>query len=659
MPNKLANETSPYLRRHRNDPVDWLPWGDEAFEKAKRENKPIFLSIGYSTCHWCHVMAHESFENAVVADILNKNYVAVKVDREERPDVDSIYMRFCVALNGSGGWPLNVLLTPEGKPFFAASYIPRDSEYGRAGLIDLLRAVNVKWRSGRSGLMKTAAELTEGISASQKGKTAQADTSVLSRAVSQLKDSYDAEYGGFGSAPKFPSPHNLIFLMRMASATGDKGLRAMVENTLKQMYRGGIYDHIGGGFCRYSTDREWLAPHFEKTLYDNALLSLCYTEAWQDGHFALWRDVAEATLDYCLRELKLECGGFAAAQDADSGGREGAYYFFTEDEVKEVIGAEGKHFCECYDITPEGNFNGDNIPNLLLNNRWSLLPEGYDEFREKLRIFREGRMELAVDDKVLTAWNGLVLMALSRAAWVFGDRRYLAEAKELESFMEKRLYAGGRLMSGLCKDKLSDEARLDDYAFYALGLLELYRADFDVRHIERATELTEEIFTHFADSEGGYFMTSDTAEELIFRPKENFDGAMPCGNSACAVLFDLLGRYTGEEKYRSAQKNLLESLCGSMGRYPAGSTYALTALISAVFGTKELVCASADGKLPQPLAAVMSKYAPEMTLLLKTEENAKELEKIAPFTAQMQPQNGKSACYICQNGACSLPVTEL
>ena len=442
MPNKLANETSPYLRRHRNDPVDWLPWGDEAFEKAKRENKPIFLSIGYSTCHWCHVMAHESFENAVVADILNKNFVAVKVDREERPDVDSIYMRFCVALNGSGGWPLNLILTPEGKPFFAASYIPRDSEYGRAGLIDLLRAVNVKWRNGRTGLMKTAAELTAGISASQKGKTAQADTSVLSRAVSQLKDSYDAEYGGFGSAPKFPSPHNLIFLMRMASATGDKGLRAMVENTLKQMYRGGIYDHIGGGFCRYSTDREWLAPHFEKTLYDNALLSLCYTEAWQDGHFALWRDVAEATLDYCLRELKLECGGFAAAQDADSGGREGAYYFFTEDEVKEVIGAEGKHFCECYDITPEGNFNGDNIPNLLLNNRWSLLPEGYDEFREKLRIFREGRMELAVDDKVLTAWNGLVLMALSRAAWVFGDKRYLAEAKEPSDCAPPSLVSG-------------------------------------------------------------------------------------------------------------------------------------------------------------------------------------------------------------------------
>lgn len=659
MPNKLANETSPYLRRHMNDPVDWLPWGDEAFEKAKRENKPIFLSIGYSTCHWCHVMAHESFENAVVADILNKSFVAVKVDREERPDVDSIYMRFCVALTGSGGWPLNVLLTPEGKPFFAASYIPRDSEYGRAGLIDLLRAVNVKWRSDRSGLMKTAAELTAGISASQKGRTAQADTSVLSRAVAQLKDSYDEEYGGFGSAPKFPSPHNLIFLMRMASATGDKGLRAMVENTLKQMYRGGIYDHIGGGFCRYSTDREWLAPHFEKTLYDNALLALCYTEAWQDGHFALWRDVAEATLDYCLRELKLSCGGFAAAQDADSGGREGAYYFFTEDEVKEVIGAEGKHFCECYDITPEGNFNGDNIPNLLLNNRWSLLPEGYDEFREKLRIFREGRMELAVDDKVLTAWNGLVLMALSRAAWVFGDRRYLSEAKELASFMENRLYDGGRLMSGLCKDKLSDEARLDDYAFYALGLLELYRADLDVRHIERAIGLAEEIFAHFADPEGGYFMTSDTAEELIFRPKETYDGAMPCGNSACAVLFDLLGRYTGEEKYRSAQKSLLESLCGSMGKYPAGSTYALTALIGAVFGTKELVCASADGKLPQSVAAVMAKYAPEMTLLLKTEENAKTLERIAPFTAQMQPQSGKSACYICQNGACSLPVTEL
>lgn len=658
MPNRLKNETSPYLRQHMDNPVDWFPWCDEAFDKAKRENKPVFLSVGYSTCHWCHVMAHESFENAEVAEILNRSFVPIKVDREERPDVDSVYMHFCVGLNGSGGWPLNVIMTPDGRPFYAASYIPRETENGRAGLIPLLKAVALKWRKDRKELIRTAAELTASLAATQQGSAGIADMAVIDAAVEQLKSSYDEEYGGFGTAPKFPAAHNLIFLLRAAAQRGDKSLRAMVDNTLRQMYRGGIYDHIGGGFCRYSTDREWLAPHFEKTLYDNALLALCYTEAWQDGRLALYRDVAESTLDYCLRELKQENGGFAAAQDADSGGREGAYYFFTEKEVSAVIGAEGKHFCECYDITAEGNFNGDNIPNLLLNNRWNLLPEGYGEFREKLRIYRDERMKLGVDDKILTAWNGLMLMALSRAAFAFKDKRYLNEAQELAAFMGKELYYGENLMACLCKGKLSGGARLDDYVFYALGLLELYAADYDAAHLEKASALAEEICAHFADNEGGYYLTADDAEALVIRPKERFDGAMPCGNSACAVLFDLLGRYTGAERWRGAEKAQLRHICGSLGQYPAGCTYGLIALLNLLCGTTEIVCASLDGSLPATLSAVTARYAPDTTVLLKTPANSALLSSLAPFTADMQPQNGKSAYYVCRGGSCSLPIAD-
>ena len=388
MSNSLIKEKSPYLRQHAENPVDWLPWGQEAFNRSDHEDKPIFLSIGYSTGHWCHVMAHESFEDSQVAELLNRYYIPVKVDREERPDVDSVYMKACVALTGSGGWPLTIIMTPEKLPFFAGTYIPKNSRDGQAGLIPLLSAIAAKWDRDRESLLQTAQEISSFVAREQPGSPAQPGKDKLTAAAGQLAAAYDKEYGGFGTAPKFPSPHDLLFLLRLSHFTGDKEQRQMVDKSLRQMYRGGIFDHFGGGFSRYSTDREWLAPHFEKTLYDNALLSFLYTEAWQDGHMALYRDVAESTLDYCLRELKAEEGGFFSAQDADSEGVEGAYYLFTPAEVKSVLGEDaGRHFCNCYDITDEGNFHGKSIPNLLLNNRWNFVPEGYDEYREKLRIY--------------------------------------------------------------------------------------------------------------------------------------------------------------------------------------------------------------------------------------------------------------------------------
>lgn len=660
MPNRLENEKSPYLRQHADNPVDWYPWGAEALEKAKRENKPIFLSIGYATCHWCHVMAEESFADVEVAEALRRDYVAVKVDREERPDLDAVYMRACMAVNGSGGWPLTLLLTPEGRPFFAATYLPKQNRGRQLGLLPLLRAAAQKWAEDPGTLRRTGAELTALLAGAAQSEAGTPSLSLTERAAEQLKGSFDAEFGGFGTAPKFPAAHKLLFLLRYAYSKKDRTARAIADKTLQQMARGGIFDQLGGGFSRYSTDREWLAPHFEKTLYDNALLALCYTEAWQDGRLALYRETAERTLDWCLRELREEKGGFCAGQDADSGGEEGAFYLLTPAEVKAVLGeSEGRGFCECYDITEEGNFRGKSIPNLLLNQRWQLVPEGYGLYREKLRHYRQERMPLAVDDKVLTGWNGLMLAALARAGRAFGSAVYLDAAHELAAFLARELGAPDSLKARWCKGEARFAARLDDYAFYALGLLELYRADYDPAHLKLASELAGEILRRFADPAGGYFLTASDDEELILRPKESEDGALPCGNSAAALLFRRLWRLTAEQEWNEAAERQLRFVSGAAEGFPAAVCFGLLAVLDAVTPTQELVCAAPDEKRPEALEAVERKYAPELEILLKTPERAEALAEAAPFTAAYGPKDGKAAYYLCSGGSCQLPVTEL
>jgi len=657
MSNRLSKETSPYLRQHSENPVDWYPWGEEAFEKARREDKPVFLSIGYSTCHWCHVMAHESFENKALADILNENYVSVKVDREERPDVDSVYMQACVALNGSGGWPLTVIMTPEQQPFFIGTYLPPENRGGRLGLMALLEALSVKWREERADLVKSTGDIMNYLRREARRSRGEKRSELYKLAAEQLMASYDEEFGGFGRAPKFPSPQNLLFLLEQSKLSGVKAYRQAVENTLRQMYRGGIYDHFGGGFCRYSTDREWLAPHFEKTLYDNAMLALCYTEAWQEDHMTLYRDVAESTLDYCLRELKAPGGGFYSGQDADSEGVEGAYYLFSEEEVCNVLGAEaGKHFAECYDITKDGNFAGKSIPNLLLNTRWNLLPEGYDEYREKLRLYREERMALFTDEKILLGRNSLMLMALARAAKAFGDRRYLMEAVELAAFIESGFTKNGRLCAVRTGEEVKHPAALDGICFYALGLLELYDADFDVSHLEKAMTLASEL-DKFRDNAGGYYNSSEDAERLIFRPKEIHDGAIPSGNTAAAALLSRLWRMTGDVKLGEKAAKQLDFIASSLGEYPAGGAFAMTALYLHEQGSREMVCACPDDKLPEELKAVLSRWEPELTVLVKSPANAERLKAIAPFTTDMQSVEGKAAYYICKDHSCSMPLT--
>ena len=655
MSNRLINEKSPYLRQHAENPVDWYPWGPEAFEKARREDKPVFLSIGYSTCHWCHVMAHESFEDERVAAILNRAYVPVKVDREERPDVDSVYMQACVAANGSGGWPLTAILTPEQEPFFIGTYFPKENRGGRMGLRFLLETIAEKWAGEREELLRTAREMTAYLR--QEAASAEPDSALPEKAAEQLLRAYDKEYGGFGWSTKFPTPQNLLFLMAYSSLKGDKKPREAVEHTLRQMYRGGIYDHFGGGFCRYSTDREWLKPHFEKTLYDNALLALTYTRAWQEGHMALYRETAENTLDYCLRELKAPEGGFYSGQDADSGGEEGAYYLFTPAEVAEVLGAEnGKHFCECYDITAEGNFRGKSIPNLLLNNRWSFLPEGYEEYRERLREYRESRMALHTDNKILSGWNGLMLMALARAARAFHDRRYLMEAQELKAFLLEHMREGERLKGRLCEGELRFDASLSDHAFCALGFLELYAADFDPQHILDAEALAREL-GRFEDPRGGYFDTPEDGEKLLLRPKETKDGALPCGNSAAAVLLNELFRLTAKREWQSLSERQADFLRASAGEYPAACPYGLTALLLAEGPGRETVAVLPDERFPEELNALLRRFAPELCVLVKTPARAEKLSAAAPFTASMDVRDGKPTYYVCADGACSLPVT--
>ncbi len=656
MSNRLLNEKSPYLRQHAENPVDWYPWGEEAFEKARREEKPVFLSIGYSTCHWCHVMAHESFEDLEVAAVLNRFYVPVKVDREERPDIDSVYMRACVAANGSGGWPLTAILTPAQEPFFVGTYFPKESRGGRMGLLYLLKAIAEKWGEDRDSLLHTAEEMSFYLR--QEGAIAEPVEDLPQKAAVQLLGAYDKEYGGFGWSTKFPTVQNLLFLMEYAARSGEKKPREAVEHTLRQMYRGGINDHFGGGFCRYSTDREWLKPHFEKTLYDNALLALAYTEAWQDGHMALWRETAEQTLDYCLRELKAPGGGFYTAQDADSEGAEGAYYLFTPGEIADVLGAEaGRHFCECYDITEEGNFHGRSIPNLLLNTRWNFLPEGYEEYRERLREYRAGRMALFTDRKILAGWNGLLLMALSRAAAAFSDRRYLLEAQELANFLLTAMQPDGRLRARLCEGELRYEASLSDTAFCALGLLELYDADLDPRHILDAAALAETIPARFLDARGGYFDTPADGEALLLRPKETQDGALPCGNSAAAVLLERLFRLTAEDKWRGALDAQLDFLRRAASDYPAAAPFGLTAMLAEGGGATETVAVLPTEEFPEALLAVLRRRTPGMSVLVKTPARAEALSAAAPFTAAMDAKDGKPSFYVCTDGACALPVT--
>ena len=582
--NRLSQERSPYLLQHAHNPVDWFPWSEEAFTKAKAEDKPIFLSIGYSTCHWCHVMAEESFEDEEVARILNKDFVAVKVDKEERPDLDMVYMMACQLFAGQGGWPTTLFLTPDKRPFFAGTYFPKESVNGRAGLIDILNSIKKSWSEKRKDIEDSGKDMVARLNAincdGQKlsGSDLTSAEDLIHKGIEQLQNSFDEINGGFGKSPKFPTPQNLLFLLAFNKAYKDGESLRMAEKTLIQMYRGGIYDHIGGGFSRYSTDSRWLVPHFEKMLYDNAMLAFVYTKAYRSTEDPIYKEVAESILGYVLREMTAPEGGFYSAQDADSQGEEGKYYVFSRAEILDRLGEkEGSAFCDAYDISPRGNFEGYSIPNLLYNFSFEDMSERFESQRKTLLTYRAERMSLHKDDKVLTAWNGMMIAAFANAGSVFGQRRYLDAAVNAEKFItEKLVKRDGRLKVRYREQEAAGDGYLDDYAYYVWGLLELYETTKKVGYLQKAIDLNTVILNDFSDEErGGFYFTSFNSEKLIWRPKESYDGAIPSGNSIAAWNMVRLANKMGSSDLTEKAEAQLRFLAVEAERYPIGHSLSL------------------------------------------------------------------------------------
>jgi len=663
MPNRLAKEKSPYLLQHANNPVDWYPWSDEAFDK---EDKPVFLSIGYSTCHWCHVMERESFEDTEVAEMLNRSFISVKVDREERPDIDYIYMSVCQALTGQGGWPLTIIMTPEKKPFFAGTYFPKKSKWGRSGLLDILGQAAVKWKSGREAVTEVGESIVNAVLNQLSGEEGDLRRDLLEKAYSDLENSFDSLYGGFGDAPKFPTPHNLMFLLRYWKRTGETKALAMVEKTLRSMYAGGIYDHVGFGFSRYSTDRRWLAPHFEKMLYDNALISMVFTETFQCTGDPFYRRVAGEVFTYVLRDMTSPEGGFYSAEDADSEGEEGRFYIWTPGEVTRLLGPEeGGLYCKIFDISKEGNFEGYSIPNLITSEdleddrRQSL-----EAYRQKLFLHREKRVHPYKDDKVLTSWNGLMIASLARSAAVTGDKGYAGAAVRASDFIWSRMRGNdGRLLARYRDGEAAFPGYVDDYAFLQWGLLELYEVTLKPQYLKRALMLLDEMQALFWDRErGGFFFYGSDSEQLITRPKEVYDGAVPSGNSVAALNIIRLARMTGREDLTDLAQSLFNAFAGTVSAYPGAHTFFLTAYQTAIAPSREIVIAGKAGceGVRRMVEAVRREFLPDTVLIFRPDNGeAREIEELAPFTRDHGAIDGLPAAYVCENFSCRKPTTEV
>ena len=681
--NRLAREKSPYLLQHAGNPVDWYPWGEEAFEKARAEDKPIFLSIGYSTCHWCHVMERESFEDPEVGRILSEHFVPIKVDREERPDVDTIYMTVCQALTGSGGWPLHAVLTPDRKPFFAGTYFPPDSRYGRPGFKQLLHQILGAWESQRDKVHEAAAQITEAVSSHFTGSPGEdLGEETLRSGFEELASRFDPDHGGFGRAPKFPTPHQLTFLLRYWNRTGDEHALGMVEATLQRMRMGGIYDHVGFGFHRYSTDREWLVPHFEKMLYDQALLLTAYAEAYQATGNPLYAAVAREITAYVVRDLRSSEMAFDSAEDADSEGEEGKFYVWTRGEIESLLDPdEAALYLRAYGIESGGNWvdeakgerPGTNIPHLVddpgrVAQGFGLEPraaaERLEAAREKLFAARGRRVRPHRDDKVLTSWNGLMIGALATAAQALQDPAFAEAAERALSFVTTKLVReDGRLLARYRDGEAAHAAYLDDYAFLLWGVLELYEATFAARHLETAVRLARDMDRLFRDEEGGgYFFTgTDRDEALLARTKEAYDGALPSGNSMAALALLRLARMTGERRYEERAHSIFRAFSGSVRSTPSAHTQLLSALDFSLRPSREIVISSADADAE---GAAMAREAtrlflPETVVLWNLPSETETLREFAPLAAGHRLVDGKAAAYVCENFACRAPVTGL
>ena len=671
MGNRLARETSPYLIQHAGNPVDWYPWGEEALEKARAEQKPILLSIGYAACHWCHVMAHESFEDEETAGLMNRYFVNVKVDREERPDLDSIYMNAVVALTGRGGWPMTVFLTPDGRPFYGGTYFPREPRYGMPGFKQVLRSVADAWEKRRDEIVEDAGKVGQHLeqSLALQGTAGALRPELLDTALQRIHASFDARLGGFGGAPKFPPSMTLEFLLRMVYERGDQHALFMVEHTLEKMARGGIYDQLGGGFARYATDAAWLVPHFEKMLYDNALLSRIYLFAWQVTGKPLYRRIVEETLDWVVREMRHEAGGFYSSLDADSEGEEGKFYVWRPDEIREALDdpRTAELFMRTYDVTDHGNWEGKSILHLPgeleeVAAELQMAPEEararLKEARETLYRVRAQRVWPGLDDKVLTSWNGLMLRAFAEAGRALQREDYTQVAIENARFLYETMRdENGRLRRTW---KAGSEARLngylEDYAYLAAGLLELYQTVFDERWFAWAQELADLMLVHFRDEEnGGFFDTSDDHETLIQRPKDVQDNAVPSGNAMAALVLYKLALYTGREHYAQEAERMTGGMVQYMGRYPTGFGQWLCVAALMLGEPHEVaIIGRPDEAGTRPMLDVLQgAYRPHQVVAVGSDE-----ESAIPLLRGRPQIDSRVTAYVCRQFVCRRPVTE-
>ncbi len=677
MSNHLINEKSPYLLQHAENPVDWYPWGEEAFQKAGEEDKPIFLSVGYATCHWCHVMAHESFEDEEVARLLNQSYVAIKVDREERPDIDQIYMSACQTLTGRGGWPLSIFMTFDGKPFFAGTYFPKRSRQGMSGFIELLTQIGTLWKRDRERILRAGEETIRAIQTrSETGPTGPPLTrQTLKSGHQQLAKAFDSVWGGFGAAPKFPIPHHLTFLLRSYKNDRAPETKKMIEKTLEAMRFGGLFDQIGSGFHRYSVDEKWLVPHFEKMLYDQALLAMAYSEAYQAFKNPFYAQVTREIFSYVLRDMQSPQGGFYSAEDADSEGKEGLFYVWRPQEIGEILGqGPADLFCKFYDITSAGNFEeGLSIPHISIPldefaDREKMkamdLEALLTEAREQLFQVRNKRVHPLKDDKILTAWNGLMIAALAKGSQALNDPVYAMAAKRAADFILQRMRTpSGGLYRRYRDGHIAFPGYLDDYAFFIWGLIEIYETTFEVSYLEEALTLNRLLMDYFWDPEqGGCFFTAKGGEALITREKELYDGATPSGNSVTALNLLRLGRLTGNPEWEEKADHLFRSFSGTVSGYPMAYTQFLNALVFMVGPSQEMVVAGdPDQKENQEMIALIHRsFLPNKVLLRRPEgQDSQGIIKLAPFVEALMPPDRRPTVYLCEQFACRTPITGL
>ena len=683
--NKLIYEKSPYLRQHAHQPVNWYPWTEEALDRARKENKPIFLSIGYSACHWCHVMAHESFDDPEIGRLINQIFIPIKVDREERPDIDKLYMQAAILMTGSGGWPLTIFLTPDKKPFFAATYIPKENQYGHIGLKGILKQVEDLWKSKRDTILQQGNKLISALQENSiilKGEALTEET--LGKAFHASSVRYDRQSGGFGKAPKFPSPHHLLFLLRYWNRTGNKHALIMVEKTLLSMQKGGIFDHVGFGFHRYSTDKNWILPHFEKMLYDQALLAIAYLEAFQATGKDVFQETVRKILEYVLRDMTSDEGGFYTAEDADSEGEEGKFYLWTEEELKEVLEKDELSFIQKYfHIKSEGNLSAMGYSRDIFGKRNIIYRDDFEKsaidysdcrgkawiekwnrIRQKLSKIRKKRIPPEKDTKILTDWNGLMIAALAKAGRILEEDLFIQAAKKATDFIFSNLVSNEYHLFHRYREEDADiQGYLDDYAFLIWGLLELYETTFCTEYLQKSLDLSGILLSEFWDEKnGGFYFTSKQTETLLIRQKEAYDAAIPSGNSVALCNLLKLAHLTGNEEFNNKAYQIVKSFSPLVEQNPSAYTCFLIGVDLIIGPTFEVIIIGNPDKedTKEMMRALHQNYLPKKVVIFRSaEKKVQDIDRIINFKLPSEKITKKATAYICKDYICRTPTSEI